>query len=74
MARYYHTFPAYTKKRQNYSILFNEEDKARLAYNRDLRFQSYANRLHSEMPELSLKALYNAYKSGTPIQLSLSLS
>ena len=71
MSRYYHTFP-YQRKRSHAS-LFNEEDKAKLAYNRDLKFQLFANELHNEMPELSLKDLYIAYKNGNVIQLRFAL-
>ena len=65
MARYFHSYPHLPKK-HNYSKLFNDEDKAKLMYNRDMAFRSFVD----SAPNMSLANLYTIYKGGA-VQLQL---
>ena len=71
MARFNHrTLP----KRHNYSTLFGEEERAKMAYNRDTAFRKFVAEWNIDAPELigwSLVQFYNAYKCGA-VQLSIT--
>lgn len=75
MARYTHNWPGIPKKRRGYSNLFNnEEDKARLAYNKDMAFRKFVNEWNTDIPELlswSLVDFYRAYNDGKSYQPAL---
>lgn len=71
----YHAFSYRHKKRHNYSVLFNNnEDKAKLAYNKDMGFRKFVQTFDTENPELlgwSLADFHRQYlKNG--YQLSLT--
>ena len=72
MARYQHTFPA--KRKQRYERLFNFEDKARLTYNKDMRFRQFVNEWNADEPDLmgwTLLDFYTAYvRGGRQLQFS----
>jgi hypothetical protein len=75
MARYYHTFPHHRKPKQRFSALFNnEEDKAKLAYNKDMAFRQFVQTFDIDNPELlgwSMVDFYRKYKS-TGYQLTIA--
>lgn len=74
MSRYYHAFPP-TRKRQKYSALFNnDEDKAKLAYNKDMEFRRFVQCYDIDNPTLfgwTLADFFTAYKK-SGWQLSLT--
>lgn len=74
MARYQHTFPTFAKKR-NYAVLFNNaEDKAKMAYNKDMGFRRFVAEWCADSAELlgwTLSDFYSAYQRGG-YQLSLT--
>ena len=74
--RYCKTYPIVHKRRINYAVLFNnKEDKAQMAYNRDMAFRRFVSEWNADVPELmawSLADFYKAYLSGGA-QLSLTL-
>ena len=64
--KYRHSWTSANKHRRGYFKLFNEEDNARLAYNKDMAFRTFVNEWNADMPELmswSLKDFYRAYQS-----------
>ena len=72
--RYIHAYPQNRKKKPDYSELFNEEDKAKMEYNRDMTFRRFVNEWNCDAPELmgwSLLDFYRAYKKNY-VQLALS--
>ena len=77
MSRYYHTYPHKRRPRPNYAKLFNEEDKAKMEYNRNIDFRSFVQNWNIDMPELlnwSLLDFYKAYKNnGYQLTLALDL-
>ena len=63
MARYYHTFPYKRKKQQKYSAIFNnEEDKAKLAYNKDMEFRRFVQVFDTDNPNLFAWTLVDFYR------------
>lgn len=65
MARYQHIFPA--PRKQRYARLFTAEDKAKITYNKDMRFRRFVNEWHDGEPELmgwTLTDFYTAYVRG----------
>lgn len=67
MRRYYRyrSWTSTHKHRRGYFKLVNEDDTARLAYNKDMAFRTFVYEWHADMPELlswSLKDFYRAYK------------
>ena len=77
MSRYCHTFPYQRKCKPDYSKLFNEEDKAKMEYNRNMDFRSFVLNWNADMPELlgwSLLDFYKAYKNnGYQLTLAFNL-
>jgi hypothetical protein len=74
MSRYYHTFPKTYKRKPDYSKLFNEEDKAKMQYNKDMKFRQFVSEWQSDAPELmgwSLLDFYRAYQNNG-VQLAFS--
>jgi hypothetical protein len=77
--RFYHSYPTVPKHRRGYAKLFsNDEDRAKMAYIKDMEFRRFVAEWHSESAELlgwSLKDFYSAYyKYGKTAQLSLGLA
>lgn len=67
MSRYYHTFPKSYKRKPDYSKLFNESDKAKLEYSKNMDFRRFVLTWNNDMPELlgwTLLDFYKAYQSG----------
>lgn len=74
MSRYYHTLPKTYKRKPNYSKLFNEEDKAKMQYNNDMKFRQFVSEWQCDAPELlgwSLLDFYRAYQKNG-VQLAFS--
>ena len=74
MSRYYHTFPKTYKRKPDYSKLFNDEDKAKMQYNKDMKFRKFVNEWQADAPELmgwSLLDFYRAYQNNG-VQLAFS--
>ena len=75
MARYYHAYLQKRRPRPNHAKLFNEEDKARMEYNRNMDFRSFVLNWNTDVPELmawSLLDFHKAYKNNG-LQLTLAL-
>jgi hypothetical protein len=54
--------------------LFNEEDKAKMQYNKDMKFRKFVNEWQADAPELmgwSLLDFYRAYQNNG-VQLAFS--
>lgn len=77
MSRYYHTFPHQRKCKPDYAKLFNEEEKIKMEYNKDMAFRSFVQNWNADVPELlgwSLADFYKAYKNnGYQLTLALNL-
>ena len=58
------------EKKQDYSKLFNDEDKAQLLYFRDAEFRKYVDKNTDDTQTISFGDLYRAYQWGG-VQLSL---
>lgn len=74
MSRYFHTFPKTCKRKPDYSKLFNEEDKAKMQYNKDMKFRHFVSEWQADAPELmewSLLDFYRAYQNNG-VQLAFS--
>lgn len=74
MSRYFHTFPKTYKRKSDYSKLFNEEDKAKMQYNKDMKFRKFVSEWQADAPELmgwSLLDFYRAYQNNG-VQLAFS--
>ena len=74
MSRYFHTFPKAYKRKPDYSKLFNEEDKAKMQYNKDMKFRQFVSEWQADAPELmgwSLLDFYRAYQNNG-VQLAFS--
>lgn len=72
--RYTHTYPHNRKKKPDYSILFNEEDKAKIEYNKNMSFRKFVAEWNADVPELmgwSLLDFYRAYQKNG-VQLAFS--
>ena len=72
--RYYHTFPRTCKRKPKCTKLFNESDKAKMEYNKDMVFRRFVSEWQADAPELlgwSLLDFYHAYKENG-VQLSFS--
>lgn len=72
----YHAFSYRPKKRHKYSALFNNnEDKAKLAYNKDVEFRRFVQTFDPENPELlgwSLVDFHRQYlKNGYQLTLAI---
>ena len=66
-ARYIRTYPIVRKKRINYSVLFTFEDKAKMEYNRNMKFRKFVAEWHKDEPELmgwTLLDFYTAFVRG----------
>jgi hypothetical protein len=66
-ARYIKYYPTIRKKRINYSVLFTFEDKAKMEYNRNMKFRKFVSEWHADEPELmgwSLLDFYTAFVRG----------
>lgn len=61
MSRYSHTFPPTYKKRPNYSKLISSEERAKFAYNTNMVFRSYVDKMNTGLP---LATMYSAFLSG----------
>lgn len=72
--RYFHTYPQIRKRKPDYSKLFNEEDKAKLEFNKNMEFRKFVLTWNSDAAELlgwSLSDFYRAYqKNGVQLVLS----
>lgn len=76
MSRYYHAYPKKRRPHSNYAKLFNDEDKAKMEYNRNMDFRSFVQNWNADIPELLAWSLLDFYKAckNNGLQLTLALN